>query len=121
VADFDVPTVVRDTNSLLVTPSNPVHRGDNLVIYLTGMGQTNPATTAGLPSPSDPPASALIAPRVDLGGVNLPIAFAGLSPGEVGVYQINVSVPRNTPTGLEIPLNINQGGSSTAISVRVVE
>ena len=85
------------------------------------MGQTNPATTAGLPSPSDPPASALVAPKVELGGTNLPVAFAGLSPGEVGVYQINVNVPRTTPTGLEVPLSINQGGSATTITVRVVE
>lgn len=119
--DTNVPTVIRDSNSLLVTLSNPVHRGDTLVIYLTGMGQTNPAMTAGLPSPSDPPALTLIAPTVDISGVNLPIAYAGLTPGEVGVYQINVNVPKSTPVGLSETLNINQGGATTSISLRVVE
>ena len=119
--DTDLPTVIRDNNKLLVTPSNPVHRGDTLVIFLTGLGQTNPAITAGLPSPADPLASALIAPSVSLGGAELPVAFAGLTPGQVGIYQINVSVPRNVPLGLDIPLSINQSGGSTTISVRVVD
>jgi uncharacterized protein (TIGR03437 family) len=116
-----LPTIVRDSNNILVTASNPVHRGDNLVIYLTGMGQTNPAVTEGLPSPATPLASAIIAPQVDIGGVGLNVAYAGLTPGEVGVYQINVSVPRNAPLGLSVPLNISQSGSSTSINVRVVD
>ena len=119
--DSNLPTIVRDSNNLIVTASNPVHRGDSIIIYLTGMGQTNPASTAGLPAPSSPLAAALIAPQVDIGGVRLNVSYAGLSPGEIGVYQINVSVPRNVPLGLEVPLNIGQSGSSTTINVRVVE
>jgi len=119
--DSDIPTVIRDANKLLVTPSNPVHRGDNLAIFLTGMGQTNPAVTAGIPSPSDPLASTLITAVVDLGGTELPVSFAGLAPGQVGINQINVSIPRNVPLGIEVPLTINQGGSSTTITVRVVD
>jgi uncharacterized protein (TIGR03437 family) len=113
--------VVRDSNNTLVTDSNPVHRGDTLIIYLTGMGLTTPAVTAGLPAPSQPLASALIPPRVSIGGVDLPVAYAGLTPGEVGVYQINVNVPRTVPTGLSQALSINQSGNSTDIQVRVVD
>jgi uncharacterized protein (TIGR03437 family) len=47
--------------------------------------------------------------------------FAGLSPGEVGVYQINVSVPGSAPEGLNIPLTINQGGSTATVGLRVVD
>jgi uncharacterized protein (TIGR03437 family) len=119
--ETDLPTVVRDKNNLLVTPSNPVHRGDTLVIYLTGMGQTNPAVDAGLPGPADPPATTLIKPVVELGGVGLPVNFAGLAPGQVGVNQINVAVPGHAPLGLDVPLTIKQAGSSTAISVRVID
>lgn len=119
--DTNLATIVRDTNNIIVTASNPVHRGDTLVIYLTGMGQTNPAMTAGLPSPSDPPAIALISPKVDLGGTALNVLYAGLTPGQVGVYQINVSVPAKAPLGLDVPLTINQNDSLTSVSVRVVE
>ena len=33
----NLPTVVRATNNLLVTDSNPMHTGDTLVMYLTGL------------------------------------------------------------------------------------
>ncbi|MBI4876254.1 MAG: hypothetical protein HY822_16585 [Acidobacteria bacterium] len=119
--DTSVPAVVRAANNQLVTLSNPVHRGDALVIYLTGMGRTTPAVDAGLPAPGDPPASVLIAPEVTLGGVGLPVSFAGLAPGQIGVYQINARVPAWAPAGFAQPLTISQGGGSTSLEVRVVE
>jgi uncharacterized protein (TIGR03437 family) len=52
--------------------------------------------------------------------MNLPVIYAGLAPGEVGVYQINVAVPGGTPTGLSLPLTITQGAGSVTVSMRVV-
>jgi uncharacterized protein (TIGR03437 family) len=67
-------------------------------------------------------AEASATPKVTLGGVALPVAFAGLVPGEVGVYQINVRVPfKDVPTGMEIPLTISQGTYTTTLNVRVVD
>ena len=117
----DVPTIVRDSNGQLVTDSDPVHKNDTLVIYLTGLGLTNPAVPTGMPSPSDPLAIALVKPTVSIGGVALPLSYYGLAPGKVGVYQINVRVPSNVPTGLSVPLAISQGGYTSSLSVRVVE
>jgi len=74
-----------------------------------------------MPAPSDPLAGAVISPTVTLGGVALDVQYAGLAPGSVGLYQINATVPKSTPQGLEIPLVIAQGGSSTTLSVRVVK
>ncbi len=119
--ETDIPTILRNSNGELVTPSNPVHRGDVLVIYLTGLGVTTPAVLTGFPGPSDPLASALIAPQVTLGGTSLPVIFAGLAPGEVGVYQVNVKVPSSVPLGLSVPLKIDQGTGSTSVPLRVVE
>jgi uncharacterized protein (TIGR03437 family) len=81
--DAAIPTIVRNANSTIATTSNPVHRGDVLTVYLTGLGQTSPAVQAGLPAPSDPLAISLVEPRVELGGVALPVQFAGLTPGQV--------------------------------------
>jgi uncharacterized protein (TIGR03437 family) len=119
--DTNLPTVVRVANNLLATDSNPVQRGDSLVIYLTGLGQTNPVGTAGQPSPGSPLASAVAPPTVLLGGQQLSVSYAGLSPGEVGVYQINVTVPSSTPEGLDIPLTITQGGFTDTIGLRVID
>ena len=49
--ETDLPTIIRSDDSQLVTPSNPVHKGDTLVIYLTGLGQTNPPVPDGQPAP----------------------------------------------------------------------
>jgi uncharacterized protein (TIGR03437 family) len=117
----DVATIVRGLNGELVTPSNPVHKNDSLVIYLTGLGITNPATQDGTPGALDPLASAIVPPQVTLGGSNLALQYAGMAPGEVGVYQINVRVPSSVQSGLSIPLTISQGGMDTTIQVRVVE
>lgn len=91
------------------------------MIYATGLGLTAPGVESGYPGPSDPLAEALIPPEVSLGGVALPIAYAGLVPGQVGVYQINAQVPYWVPLGMEVPLKITQGGSSTTLTVRVVK
>jgi uncharacterized protein (TIGR03437 family) len=117
----DNPVIVRTKNEFLVTPSNPVHKRDILVIYLTGLGATAPLVEPGAPAPASPLAQAVTPPTVTLGGVPLQVQFAGLSPGSVGLYQINVSVPSNVPLGLQVPLTINQGTSSTTVTVRVVD
>jgi uncharacterized protein (TIGR03437 family) len=112
--------ILRTANNQLVTPTNPINPKDTIVIFLTGMGQTTPQVQAGLPAPQNPLASATVAPMVTLGGAPLGVSYAGLSPNEVGVYQINATVPAGVPQGMSIPLTINQGGAATTINVRVV-
>ena len=118
----NLPTVVRQSTDLLVTSSNPVHLGDQIVIYLTGMGAVSPVVANGNPSPSSPLAMAIAQPQVTLGGVSLGVEYAGLAPGEVGVYQINAIVPASAPQGLSVPLVVSQGGSTQTINnLRVVQ
>ncbi|MCP5112468.1 MAG: hypothetical protein GY953_16710, partial [bacterium] len=114
-------TVVRLTNGQLVTLANPIHGDDHIIIYLTGMGRTDPPVEAGVPAPATPLANTLIPPTVRLAGVGLPIGFAGLAPGQVGVYQINAHVPWWVPDGMQQPLEIVQGTFSTTLNVRVVK
>ena len=119
-AETGIPVIVRVLNNLLVTNSNPIHLGDDLVIYATGLGRTDPEVPAGAPGPFEPLARVVNQPTIKLGHVELPIHFAGLAPGLVGVYQVNVLVPRTTPLGFDIPLRIEQAGGVTTIPVRVV-
>ena len=116
-----VPQLVRKENLTLVTDSNPIHKGDTLTIYLDGMGQTLPIVDAGSPAPSDPIAVPLVAPTVKLGNSALTVRSYGLTPGQIGVYQIEVYVPNNVAPGLNMPLQINQGTGSTTLAVRVVD
>ena len=115
-----IPVVVKASNQQLVTPSNPVHGGDDLVIYAAGLGATSPLIEAGNPAPASPPALVTIAPDVRLGGVPLAVSYAGLAPGMIGVYQINVRAPDHVAGGDDVPLTIAQAGASASVSVRVV-
>jgi uncharacterized protein (TIGR03437 family) len=113
--------VVRNTNGQLVTPTNPIHPKDGITIYLTGMGQTFPPVPTGAAAPSDPLARVSQAPALTIAGMDLAVSYAGLAPGEVGVYQINATVPAAVLTGMSMPLTINQGGAATTLNVRVVK
>lgn len=117
----DLPTIIRADNGLLVTGSNPVRQDGRVVIYLTGLGATSPQVADGTAAPLSPLAQVVTVPTVTIGGVGGRVEFAGLTPGSVGVYQINVYVPPNTPTGLSVPLVIRQGTNSTTVDVRVVK
>ena len=115
-------TVLRaGDNYSLVTLSNPIHPKDILVVFATGMGLTSPEPAAGDAAPSNPLALVTEAPIVTLGGAALDVLYAGLAPGEVGVYQVNAAVPWWAPQGMQLPLTITQGGQSTTVQVRVVK
>lgn len=114
-------TIVRADDGQLVTPTNPIHSGDTVIIYLTGLGATAPAVEDGMPAPTNALADALVQPAVTLGGASLDVLYAGLVPGEVGLYQINATVPLHAPDGLSVPLTITQGQTSTTVAVRVVD
>jgi uncharacterized protein (TIGR03437 family) len=75
---------------------------------------------AGTLAPSNPLATVVAQPTVTLNGAGLPVTFAGLESGQIGVYQITVNVPSNAPLGLSVPLTITQGGQSQTVNVRVV-
>jgi len=117
----DTPSVFRAANNALVSDSNPVQAGDELVIYATGLGRTSPAVDTGAAAPSNPLAAAMVQPEVALDGVPLTVDHAGLTPGGVGVYQINVRVPGNINPGSNVPLTIQQGGGSTTVTLQVAD
>jgi len=113
-------TVIRLSNEDFVTFTNPIHPEEYYSIYLTGLGTTTPAAPLGDGAPFDPLALVASPPTVTLGGVNLPVVFAGLGPSEVGVYVINVFVPSGVQNATQTPLTIRQGNASTSVQVRVV-
>ena len=115
-----LPTVYRVRNAQLLTLSNPVHPREVIVIYLTGLGDTSPPVEDGHPSPWDPLARTIAQPQVTLGGVALQVEYSGLVPGQIGVYQINASIPEAVPEGMSVPLTVTQGGQTTTLMIRVV-
>jgi uncharacterized protein (TIGR03437 family) len=55
---------------------------------------------------------------VTVGSVPATVQFCGLAPGFVGLYQLNVLVPANAPTGTQ-PMVISMGGASATIDLPV--
>jgi uncharacterized protein (TIGR03437 family) len=112
----DNSVIAQDVNYNLITANHPAHAGDVIILYLTGMGATNPLVPSGVPAPSSPLAQAVIQPQVTIDGSPAQVLFAGLSPGSVGLYQIDVKIPAGARTG-DLPLVVKQGSvaSNTAI------
>jgi len=95
---------ITNQNFNLVGPSNPLPRGQSLVIFATGLGAV---TQSGQLSRTSAPVT------VVLNGTELPASFAGLAPGFIGLYQVNVTIPDGTPPGLGIPLALKVGGQQS--------
>jgi uncharacterized protein (TIGR03437 family) len=101
--------VAQHLDGTLILDSSPAAPGENVVIYLTGLGATDIPVPSGTPSPSNPLANVLDTPLLTMNGAHVPIAFAGLTPTLVGLYQINFQVPASIPTG-NYELVISQSG-----------
>jgi len=105
--------VIDQTSASIVTASNPAKRGDILQLYVNGLGPVSNTPASGDPAAGGPQLSQTPQlPTVTLGGTNLPVSFAGLAPGFIGLYQVNVTIPANAPTGNQ-PLVITIGGVSS--------
>jgi len=106
--------------SAYITENSPAKQGEVVVIYLSGMGATNPAVKSGNAAPSSPPyAEVTVAPLVTLNGQAASVQFAGLTPGFVGLYQVNFQVPLNAGTGDQTLVVSQNGVSSNATRLPV--
>jgi len=118
--ETSLPLVVRNKNNEILNFTNPIHPNESISIVLTGLGRTSPAAPLGDAAPSDPLALVTSRPEVTIGDTALQVDFAGLVPGQVGVYQINVTVPDGIKDALQTLLTIRQGSNSTSVPIRVV-
>jgi uncharacterized protein (TIGR03437 family) len=82
----------------LVTAQNPAQVGEEVAIYLTGLGTTNPVITDGSAGP--PSSSTNNAIMVFIGGIQATnVPYSGLAPDLAGLYQINFTVPSGVTAG----------------------
>ena len=100
-----------------ITEKSPARPGESIVIYLWGLGLTSPGVSSGGPSPPgvvvtqfpgipavrvrllDGPRTSLTATPASYSAEDsvdpgLPVEYLGLTPGQIGLYQINVTIPR---------------------------
>jgi len=102
--------VIMDVANRLVDSSNAAKAGDVVVVYCTGLGATNPAVRSGEAALASPLARVVTPVTVAIGGQPAVVQFAGLTPGFVGLYQVNVQIPSGVTPGASVPLVISQDG-----------
>ncbi len=95
--------------------TRPARIGDTVIILATGLGAVTPAPVTG--DKSSTLRTTVTTPVVLVGGVPAHVQFSGLSPDFVGVNQINVQLAPGTPTGNQVPLQIQIGGLTSTNQV----
>ncbi len=98
----------------LADASNPVHAGDAVVIYCTGLGQVSPAVPTGNAAPQQPLSYTVSPVAVTIGGAQANVFFSGLTPGFVGLYQINAIVPSGVAPGDQVPVVVSEAQQTSA-------
>jgi uncharacterized protein (TIGR03437 family) len=85
-----------------------VNPGEILHLYMAGLGAVSPPVASGAPAPAHPraavvsPVSAVLSVQVPDGqhgpyvSFDVPVLFAGLAPGMIGIYQVDLKLPHVT-------------------------
>ena len=88
----------------------PASRGEWIVLYASGLGAVAPGVASG--AVPDGLSGAVNAVSVTIGGIDSEVYFAGLAPGFVGLYQINVRVPAEASMGT-VPVVVTVAGATS--------
>ena len=101
--------VVLNLNNTLADSGHPAKVGSVVVMYVTGLGALDHPVPTGSPASGNPVSNAKVVPTVTIGGANATVQFAGMTPGFVGLGQINLVVPKLDKGNY--PVVIKQGGT----------
>jgi uncharacterized protein (TIGR03437 family) len=93
--------------------SRPAKPGETITMYGVGFG---PAAANGVPIPPGvvvTQANSLTSPlQMFFGATQATLAYQGLAPSSVGLYQFDVVVPSSLPNSNALPLTFNVDGSA---------
>jgi uncharacterized protein (TIGR03437 family) len=119
LSQFDGPTqsssqngahiTAQHLNGTAVNSKSPGVPGEYLVMYLVGLGATDPAVPSGMAASASPLSKVINQPTVTVDSLPSNVLFAGLTPGFVGLYQIDFQVPMGVTSG-EVTVTVSQNG-----------
>jgi uncharacterized protein (TIGR03437 family) len=114
----DGQTYALPADALEGVPSRPVRVGETLTFTGIGFGAVNPGVEAGETTAEEN--SLLLPVTVRIGDAEATVQYAGLAPGQIGVYLFKVVVPEIAEAGI-LPLTITVDGAeiSQKLSVAV--
>jgi uncharacterized protein (TIGR03437 family) len=100
----------------LVTAADPVHKGESVIVYATGLGAVNNPPASGAASGAAPTLDPV---TVEIGGTPAQVSYSGLAPGSVGLYQLEVTVPADAPSGVAPVVVTAAGAVSETVGMAV--
>lgn len=104
----------------VLSSDKPAPPGSVISVYATGLGAVTPSVAAGTPTPASPLSNTAGAVTATIAGRDATVLFAGLAPGMIGVYQVNILVPASTPSGTaRLALYAGGIGSQTGVTIEV--
>jgi uncharacterized protein (TIGR03437 family) len=106
------PASALKADQSVVTAANPLHAGDAVELYLTGLGLTTSSNGFDV---------AVQQPTVTVGGVACPVTFAGAAPGFEGLDQINCTIPAGLTPGSSVPVVIASGSRTSNTATLAIE
>jgi uncharacterized protein (TIGR03437 family) len=105
-------SALKATDQSLVTAGNPLHSGDAVELYATGLGLTTSSNSLD---------EAVQQPTVTVGGVACPVTFAGAAPGFSGLDQINCTIPAGLASSASTPVVITSGDRTSNTATLAIE
>lgn len=92
--------------------ARPANKGEVVAIFATGLGPVSD-TNGSLPASGSPQSgiSSRLSriPTVTVGGAAAVVRFAGLAAGKIGVYEVDVEVPRTANSGGAVSVQLITG------------
>lgn len=99
--------------------ANAAAAGSVVSLFLTGLGAVDHPVATGAPASASPLSHVTGKVSATIGGESAAVSFAGLAPGFVGLYQVNVRVPQIPAGNQSVVVSVNGTSSNSAgISVR---
>jgi len=109
---YAVAQHIQDNSYALITPTNPAHPGETILVYLTGLGDVAPPVPDGMPAPLNVLSSAVTTPVALLAGEPATVEFAGLTPTLIATYAMTLTIPADAFPG-DVYLDISLPDSYT--------
>jgi uncharacterized protein (TIGR03437 family) len=98
----------------------PAAAGSIISVFATGLGAVSPAVPSGNISPSTPVSTTTLPVSATIAGRDAKVTFAGLAPRQIGVYQVNVTIPLTAPSGADrLILTAGTNNSQSGVTVQV--
>jgi trimeric autotransporter adhesin len=96
--------------------SQRANPGDRITFYGVGFGPVTPASSAGQVVQST---NSLPSFQMQIGGTPATVQYAGLAPGAIGLYQINVFVPTSASPNDLTPVTFTVNGTNSTQTLYV--